>query len=361
MAEGEDKSQAPTPHRRDQFRKQGQFARARDLTTIASVSAVIIVTSSNRERVANSMDLLLASTFGDLTAIGRGQFDSVVKMAGATLFILVVPTILAAASSSILAGVVQSGWHFYWDLIGFHPEKLNPIPRLQQLVKPKFQWKELAIATVRVGIIGWVAYKTLWPFIPQLLNLSKTQSLPEAYGQIREIILRVVWRVLLALTAFAVIDYGQSKFFLEREMRMSSKEVKDEAKAHDGDPATKGRIRTMGRELIRKVQLRMVKKATVVVTNPTHVSVALRYDTNDAAPVVLAKGHDDEALKIRSEARKHGIPIIESRALARALDAEVPIGHPIPQAHYAAVAQVLAFVYRIKGRTIRGMASASAP
>jgi flagellar biosynthetic protein FlhB len=122
------------------------------------------------------------------------------------------------------------------------------------------------------------------------------------------------------------------------------------SRAQDGDPKIKGRMRARARAMAKKRSLANVRKADVVVTNPTHVSVALRYGDRDVAPMVIAKGHDQLALLIRAEARRHGVPILENRALARALDAEVQICHPIPGAHFAAVARVLAFVYRLRGK-----------
>lgn len=121
-------------------------------------------------------------------------------------------------------------------------------------------------------------------------------------------------------------------------------------RSNDGDPKVKARMRARAKALARRRAALDMKNAAVVITNPTHVAVALRYGAKDPAPVVIAKGHDEVALQIRADARKHGVPIIESRALARSLDAEVPIGRPIPGAHFAAVAKVLAFVYRLKGR-----------
>ena len=129
---------------------------------------------------------------------------------------------------------------------------------------------------------------------------------------------------------------------------MTRRELTEETKAQEGDPKVKGQIRARARAMIRKRSLANVKKADVVVTNPTHVAVALRYGPNDPAPVVIAKGHDELALQIRAEARRHGIPILETRPLARALDAEVPIGRAVPGKHFAAVARVLAWVYRVR-------------
>jgi len=129
-------------------------------------------------------------------------------------------------------------------------------------------------------------------------------------------------------------------------MKMTRKEITDESRSQDGDPKMKARMRARSRALARRRSLDSVKKATVVIANPTHISVVLRYAMTDSAPVVVAKGHDELAMTIRAEARKHGVPILENRALARALDAEVPVGHVVPSAHFAAVAKILAFIYR---------------
>ena len=153
-----------------------------------------------------------------------------------------------------------------------------------------------------------------------------------------------------ALAAIALADYGQSRFRLEQDLKMTRQELMQEMRQQDGDPKVKGRMKARARALAKKRAMQNVKKAHVVVTNPTHIAVALRYDEKDAAPTVVAKGQDDDALRIRAEARKYGIPILENRPLARALDAEVPVGHPVPMAHFAAVARVLAFVFRLRKR-----------
>jgi flagellar biosynthesis protein FlhB len=157
-----------------------------------------------------------------------------------------------------------------------------------------------------------------------------------------------------AVGAVAIVDYAQSRFRLSQEMRMTRRELMDEMRQNDGDPKMKARLRARAKAMARKRAIQAVRTASVVVTNPTHVAVALRYEESDAAPVVVAKGHDDLALRIRAEARKYGIPILENRPLARALDAEVPVGRRIPLAHFAAVARVLAFVYKLPGARRRG-------
>jgi flagellar biosynthetic protein FlhB len=224
---------------------------------------------------------------------------------------------------------------------------------MKQLASPKKAAVEMLLSFLRVGVVGYVAYRTSVLELPGVLSLAR-MSVDVSIERMVNAILHVVFGAGGALAAIAVIDYAQSRFRLEQEMKMTRQELTDEMRQQDGNPKVKGRIKARARALSKKRAMQNVKKASVIVTNPTHVAVALRYEQNDAAPVVVAKGHDDDALRIRAEARRYGIPILENRPLARALDAEVAIGHPIPVAHFAAVARVLAFVYRLRGVRRRG-------
>jgi flagellar biosynthetic protein FlhB len=155
-----------------------------------------------------------------------------------------------------------------------------------------------------------------------------------------------------ALLFVSAVDFAQSWFSLSKEMKMTRKEQEDEHKQSEGDTKNKAKMKAKARANLAKMKKHAVKNADVIVTNPTHVAVALRYGPKDPAPIVLAKGHDEVALQIRAEARKHGIPIMENRRLARALDAEVQVGQPVPAAHFAAVARVLAFVFKLRKKKL---------
>ena len=212
-------------------------------------------------------------------------------------------------------------------------------------------WPSSAVVktcVLRVGIVGYVAYRALLLELPALMAFARLA--PEAsVGTLLSAIVHVVTNALGALAVIAVIDYARNRYTLEQDLKMSRQEIMDENKSQDGDPKMKGRMRARARALARKRSLANVKQATVIIANPTHISVALRYSPTAPAPIVVSKGHDEVAMQIRSEARKYGIPILENRPLARALDAEVQIGHPVPAAHFAAVARTLAFVFRLRG------------
>jgi flagellar biosynthetic protein FlhB len=248
-----------------------------------------------------------------------------------------------------VSGVAQAGFHANLEAVGIKAERLDPFARIQQLASPKRAVTELVLSLLRVAVVGYVAYRTSSADLSELLSLARV-PVEVSGGRVAAAILHVILSAGSVLLAIAVIDYVQSRFTLEQDLKMSRQELTEEMRQQDGDPRIKGRMKARARALAKKRALQNVKKAKVIVTNPTHVAVALRYEQTDAAPVVVAKGHDDDALRIRAEARKYGIPILENRPLARALDAEVAIGQPIPMAHFAAVARVLAFVYRLRNR-----------
>lgn len=344
-----EKTFEPTAQRREEFRKQGRFARARDAAPVAAMVSAVGALLGSRTAIGEALGKLFLASHGNLGALAHGEPGDVFRFAGEALLTVAAPASLAAAIAAMVAGLAQTGLQLNLDAVGFKPERLDPISRLRQLASPKQAVIEMLLSILRVGVVGYVAYRVALVELPDLLDLART-SVDVASERIVKATVRVVLSAAAVLAAVAAIDYAQSRFRLAQEMKMTRQEFMQDMRQNDGDPKMKGRIKARARALAKKRALQNVKKADVVVTNPTHVAVALRYDEKDAAPVVVAKGHDDQALRIRAEARKHGVPILENRPLARALDAEVPIGHAIPISHFAAVARVLAYVYRLRGR-----------
>ena len=338
----------PTPQRREQFRKDGRFARAKDAGGVLSTGAAIGILLGSREAIGRATRVLFLRCYSDLGALGRHDVDGIAGAALAILGVLVAPAAIAAALGATAAGVGQAGFHVNLEAIAFKPDRLNPFPRLGTLFSPKKGGVQALLSVLRVGLVGYVGYRALLIELPDLMTLSRSR-VDVGTTHIVDAATRVLLNALAALAVVAGVEYAQSHFSLAREMKMTRREVMDEARSRDGDPKAKGRMRSRARALARKRSLAHVKSASVVVANPTHISVALRYSPQDLAPIVVAKGHDDVALQIRAEARKHGVPILENRALARALDAEVPIGRAIPAAHFAAVARIMALVFRLRG------------
>jgi flagellar biosynthetic protein FlhB len=343
----------PTAHRREEFRKQGRFPRARDAAAVAATLSVLAALLGSRGASRAALDRLFLASFGDLAALSRGTHVDAFRFAGEALLALAGPACVAGAGAALVIGVAQGGLRVNLDAIGFKAQRLDPFARLKQIASPKQAAVEMFMSVLRIGVVGYVAYRASLVEVPDLLGLARA-SVDVSVERIIKAATRVIMGAGGALAAIAAIDYVQSRVQLGREMMMTRQEFMEEMRQQDGDPKIKGRIKARARALAKKRALQNIKKSDVVVTNPTHVAVALRYADKDPAPVVVAKGHDDYALRIRAEARKYGIPILENRPLARALDAEVPVGHTIPMAQFAAVARVLAFVYGLRGARKRG-------
>jgi flagellar biosynthesis protein FlhB len=343
-----EKTHDATPQKREQARKEGRFAKSRDIGGVVGTAAVLAVVLGSRAAIGRATETLFVRCHGDLGALARGDLSGVTQAAFGVMLVLAAPAAAAATVIGACAGFAQSGGQLKADVLAFKPERLNPFPALAQLFSPKKGSLEVLMSLLRVGVVGYVAYRALLLEVPGLLTLSRLPAESSAEKLVSAVV-RVVTSSLFALAAIAAIDYAKSRFTLEQEMKMSRQEIMDETRSQDGDPKVKGRMRARSRAMARKRALANVKNASVIVANPTHISVALRYTATDPAPVVIAKGHDELAMQIRAIARKHGVPILENRPLARALDAEVQIGHPVPAAHFAAVARVLAFVFRLRG------------
>jgi flagellar biosynthetic protein FlhB len=349
----EDTSNKPhpaTPKKRDEFRDQGKFPKARDTTAIATMLAVLLVITFGHESVVALLDTAFHRCHGDLSAITRGDGALIAGAAPKALLYIAAPPAIAAAIAGAAAGAWQSGLRFYPEMLKPRFDKLNPIPQLLNLINPKTAAFELTLAILRVGVVGYVCYLELINDIPTLLGLTGA-PIAHSLTVTAVMLLRMTLKALVVLVIMAILDYIYNRQKLEKEMRMSDQDIKEEMRQFDQDPHIKAKLKEKQRLASQKRVLAAMADADAVVTNPTHIAVAIRYAATDLAPIVVAKGHDHLALRIRKEARKRGIVIIENRPLARALDAEVEMGQAVPGQHFVAVAKVLAFVYSIKGRS----------
>lgn len=344
-----DRTYDPTDQRKEEFRKQGRFAKAKDAGGVLGTAGVIAIIAGSKAQIADSTHQLMTSTLGDLGALERLGPAQVVGAFGLALVGLSGTAVLTAMGASIVAGLAQTGFRTFGELLTPDVSRLDPMKGIERFFSPKRAIGEAFIAVLRVVAVGAVAWHALSKELPLLVALSR-MPLDTSIAAMIGAIGRIIGMVTGVLVLIVLVEYAQSFFTLSKEMKMTRKEREDESKSSEGDPKAKAKMKGRARAMARKRAMNAVKNADVIVTNPTHVAVALRYGPNDPAPVVLAKGHDEIALRIRAEARKHGIPILENRRLARALDAEVAIGKQVPAAHFAAVARVLAFVYRLRGK-----------
>jgi len=257
------------------------------------------------------------------------------------------PALIGAAAGALVATASQLGWPPAFRPLGFDLGRISPLKNLMNTFSPAGMVRRAGTAVAKLLLIGAIVVLALrHHVVGDTLEAGSLGAL--AWSLVR----RAMWLVLGALGALAAIDYFLARRRITAQMRMSTQEVKRDAREQDGDPAVRGRRKQRMRELAKRRIAAAVISADVVVVNPTHYAVALRYDDQrDAAPTVVAKGTDEQAEKIREIARANGIPVLSRPPLARALWKHVKEGRAVPPNLYRAVAEVLAYVYRIRHRS----------
>ncbi len=282
----------------------------------------------------------------------RGDMAVVLEQTVKVLLITSIPIAFFACLAGMAAGFAEAGFHPNFDSLEPKFERLEPLGKLQKLLSPKEGLVNIAMSLLRVGIVAAVAYSVVEKEFPRLAVASRG-TLTMAAMQIGQVTFKVAVWCTFALGILALVDYAQSWWKHENSIKMSRQELKEEMKQQDGNPQMKQRQRARAREMNKRGIKKAVKEASVIVTNPTHVAVALRYHPAEGAPTVVAKGYDEVAQHIKKLAKELGIPIVENVPLARGLAEKVKVGRAIPGDFYAAVAEVLAFVFRIRGRGVR--------
>jgi flagellar biosynthetic protein FlhB len=352
-----DKSQEPTQHRRQQAREQGQVARSQDLGSAFLLLAGLLILLMMGPRLVEffggyaakqlSRDAWLSA---DLD-FAVSQWTSIVSML--TKYLL--PILGLVALAGIVSNLMQVGFLFLPDKVALDLTRIDPLKGLGRIFSLS-NGVHLLFGIFKIAVIVGVAYVSLWNQREKILGLSG-----HGVGEIALLMLQILlWTALKiagALLLLALLDYGFQWWKHEQDLKMTPQEIREELKNLEGNPQIVARRRQVQRQLALHRISSAVPKADVVITNPTELAVAVQYEPeNMAAPIVVAKGAGLLAQRIRSLALEHNIPIVEKKPLAQALYREVDINHPIPQDKYAAVAEVLAYVYQLKGKTIPSIA-----
>jgi flagellar biosynthetic protein FlhB len=344
-----EKTEQATPQKRSKAREEGQFARARDAGGLAAGIGVLLVIAAFSDDAIESIRSFTTLCLTQPYELLQGDPAPVLQRAASTLMTLIFPAAFAAAVAATAIGFAEAGFHPNLSLVAPKWERVSPFGKLGSLFSPTRALPELALAVARITVLGWVAWITVKSFFPTFTRMARA-GVGQGAGQIADAVTTLTLRATLALAILSGLDYLQSRYRINKQLMMSKQEVKDEFRQQEGDVASKQRMRSRARERIRNAVAKQVREADVVLANPTHVAAAVRYRPDEGAPVLVAKGYDDLALHIRTIARENGIPVIEAPPLARALASRVRIGRSIPMDLYSAVAQILAFVYRLKGR-----------
>lgn len=349
MAKDPSQTEKATPKRRERAHDDGSFPKSADFDAAmilwANFFLFMVLGTSMMAMMARVVGTFLARA--QPGAIDRGQLGLV----GVEVVFIVAKVLLPfLAMNFILAmaiQIAQHGFRFKPSMLKLKPERLNPVSGFKRLFSTR-SLVEFLKSILKFAIIAWVAWTVVAPRIPELLS---TLKLPLGQGiQIFQNALFILYRnIMLAMLVIALADLFYQRKEFEDSIMMSKQEVQDEAKLTEGNPIIKGHQRSLMLAAARKRMMVEVPKATVVITNPTHVAVALRYEPDSAAPICVAKGLDFLAQRIKATAREAGVTIVENPPLARSLYKAVEVGKPIPHELFQAVAQVLAYVYRLKG------------
>ena len=341
----ESKTQEPTQKRLEDARRQGDVAKSPDLAPWASMSAAVAVLLIGGGVMANTMvrALLPFVAHPDAFDLEHGGAGMVARLAVGAAEPVLLTVMLSAAAAGAAGNFVQHGFIWAPEKAAPNPSKVSPLAGFKRLfgLDGLVHFFKSIVKVVLIGIVCWMALK---PRLAQMEGLSLMEPLAMAPFMM-DVLKALLISVLGVLGVGAVADWiWQRQRFMQR-MRMTREEVKDDLRQSEGDPHVKARQKQLRMQRARRRMMQDVQKATVVVANPTHFAVALRYDVKEApAPVCVAKGVDSLALKIREVAEAYNVPVIEDPPLARALYAAVEIEQIIPQQHYEAVAKIIGFI-----------------
>jgi flagellar biosynthesis protein FlhB len=351
-----ERTEEPTPDRRRKAREEGQFPRAKDAGNIVASVMVMLTMAALGKSITERLRVFTARCFSEPYELLRGDPLALFQNVAGVAATLVLPLAAAAALGGVAIGIAEAGYHPNMDLASPKWNRLDPLPKLKQMFMLQETAVDVTLQLAKVVVVGAVAYSSVEEAFPRLMQLSRVGIQSGATEVIMALFKLALW-CSLALAALALIDYIKSYRKHEASIRMSRQELKDEMKQQEGDGRIKQRQRARAREQLRRGLAKAIAGSDFIVANPTHISVALRYRVHEGAPMVTAKGYDEVALYIRKLAKERDIPVIENRPLARALAKRVKPGKPVPVDLYAAVAEILAFVYRLKKRSIDSLKS----
>ncbi|HTX16234.1 MAG TPA: EscU/YscU/HrcU family type III secretion system export apparatus switch protein [Candidatus Baltobacteraceae bacterium] len=352
----ENRTEKATPRRRQKAREEGKIARSRDLTSSLTLIAVIftwswLATSFPSQWYGFLHDSLDAAVQSDLSTTNH-LFAST----GLAALRWAAPLMLVAWVVSIGATVAQGGLVFSASAFSPNWSRLNPANNLKNIFSVAGASRMLK-TLLPLGVILYLVVGIFIRSWPQLTQTS-TRGVRAVLALAFSLIFEVAWKATLVMLMWSGFDYFLQRLSFERSLRMTKEEVHQESKDTDGNPQVRNRIRKLRRDLRRRWKLKDVKRANVVVTNPEHYAVALEYKADSMkAPVVIAKGRDLVAQRIKHFALWHDVPIVENRPLAQALYKTVDVGESIPANLYTAVAEILAFIYRAQARAANTVAA----
>ena len=351
MAEDSDaeKTEEPSQHRIDEMRQKGEVASSKELSNVLVLAACMLTLSLSLIYIYEVLSGFIEWLYGLKIEIafsekGRQLIGEKAMMAGLKCC---APVFISALCVGVFSNIAQVGFLFAPEVLSFKPERIDPIAGLKKIFSMNAVMEAIK-AVFKFVIVITIVYVFLKSDLTRyggFLQMEITETF--VYG--KGMLMKLGFAILLGLFVVAAIDFAYQKYSYRKKSMLTKEEAKREHKEQEGNPEIKAKIRMIQREMARKRMMTKVPAADVIVTNPTHIAIAIKYDAqNMISPEVIAKGADHVAMRIREIAKENNIPIVENVQLARAMYKTVKVGHPVPRALYKAVAEVLAFVYKLK-------------
>ncbi|MEK3886960.1 flagellar biosynthesis protein FlhB [Bacillus sp. FSL K6-3431] len=344
-----EKTEKATPKKRQESKKKGQTAKSQDVNTALGLLAVFGFLQFFSSQMGSITIGTFLHAFNEYMLMDLTEANVQIILLGVLkeLVFLLGPIMLIALIAGIGANLLQVGFMFTAEPLQPKLEKLDPIKGFKRIFSIR-AIVELMKSILKIGFVGAITVSVLWGRFDEVLLLSH-QSIAATLKTVGSLTIQMGIAASLALLFLSLFDFLYQKYDFEKNIRMSKQDIKDEYKNIEGDPLIKSKIKQKQREMAMSRMMQEVPKADVIITNPTHYAIALKYDEKNAdAPIVIAKGVDFMAQKIKLIASSHQIVMVENRPLARSLYDQVDIGEIIPDDFFKAVAEILAYVYRIK-------------
>ncbi|WP_394232515.1 flagellar biosynthesis protein FlhB [Niallia oryzisoli] len=344
-----EKTEKATPKKRTDARKKGQVAKSQDVNTAIGLLAVFMFFLFAGSYLLKKLVSILEHSFQDYMLMDLTEetiFMILIELLK-ELVLFVGPIMLVALVAGVAANYFQVGFIFSTEAIQMKLEKIDPIKGFKRIFSLR-SIVEFLKSILKICIVGMITFLVIWNSLDEILTLSQ-KTVGAAFAFLADLTVKMGLYAGGALLFLALLDFLYQKYDFEKNIRMSKQDIKDEYKNSEGDPLIKSKIKQKQREMAMSRMMQEVPNADVIITNPTHYAIALRYDeTKFDAPFVVAKGVDFVAQKIKLVAKENEVIMIENRPLARALYSQTDIGDVIPEEFFKAVAEVLAYVYRTK-------------
>jgi len=349
---GQERTERATERRREETRQKGQVARSIELNSAIMLFAGFFILFFFGKYILTHLTALITDMFSltPVFEVDTGTITNIFLDMMLRYFTVLLPVFVILIVVGILVNILQVGFIVTGEPLRPKLNKINPFEGAKRLFSQKSA-ETLLRDVLKIIVVGWIGYTAMTGALDTIMGMAGATA-REIIAYTGSAVFSISMKILIGYLVLAILDYGYQRWDYERSIMMTRQELREELKQLEGDPLMRARVRAVQREMARRRMMEEVPEAEVVITNPTEIAVALTYEPGMTAPVVVAKGMRLIAERIRALAVEAGVPIVENVMLAQALYKSVDIGRPIPEDLYTAVAEVLAYVYQLRGKKV---------